>query len=728
MLVVAACSALLAGGAALAPTTPSAVVQIEGSLGNATRVPVDETATRALAAADEILAAVRESDGDTRPIGAFFDALLAAVGPGPHVAASAERRPVPAAAPPGTALEPDRIFEDPACAFARRIAWLDADERSAWRAHTRALGERALARAGADPVRLAGIERHLPGTEFALVATLRLVDLETASGRAARASGWLRRAGEGLVLLEDDAQLAAPFAAAIERRAAALDALIAAARSSPARRPSDAASTWNAVESTGAVLITDSLGPSSRAAGLDPGVGLFNGLVALDDGRWCVQSAGRVHLVDVDVPRVVGRFEPALLLEPTIGSPPFPYPTSEAPGWHLVPATDGRDLLLVEGRSRGRASGSNALLRVAPPPRERAVTGTTPEEALLARAVWARSAGGHARVDGTVVPLEELAGVEFQPGPLVLGGDTCVVSRRRGVGEVEAGIDVLEWRTGDVRAQRVLAVGRELEPEDARPGAAVGRSANSPLSADGTRVLLSTNLGLVALVDSLDGRLIWALRTQRRAYDSDARGRGWTGIRAVHDGSHWYCAPADSDHLYTLPQGPWIAELVGPALGARASGGSGVALIAPPLERGDALFLGAVLARGTGPVGGSEARLVAAVRAGPRQSLALVDPARAETRPGVYLPLGEALCEGIAGLAGGRRILAAGERHLYLFDGSRELFLLHQDAFEDPRAPRPRGRTPALGGSVHVVGDRIGVLSADALLLFGPTGAGEGPR
>lgn len=742
-------------------------VQIEGSLRNATRVPIDEDITRALEAADALLADVRGTD--RRPATAFFDALLAAVGPDKTGSAPAVRRPVPAAAPPGATLEPERIFEDPACALARRIAWLAPQERAAWRSHTRALAERGLTQAGANPIALAALERHLPGTEFALIATLRLADLEISSGGLVRAGGWLRRADEGLALLADDALLAAPFRAAIERRALALDALALYALgsddwSSDARRgdtrggdtrtnagpTAGPANAWSGLRPTGSVLITDSLGPSARAAGLDPGVGLFNGLVALDDGRWCVQSAGRIHLIDPSEPRVVGRFEPALLLESTIGSPPFPYPTSDAPGWHLIPATDGRDLLLVEGRSRGRASGSNAVLRVAPPPRERAVTGSTPEEALLARAVWARSAGGHARIDGTVRPLEDLAGVEFQPGPLVLGGDTCVVSRRRGVGEIEAGLDVLEWRTGNVRAGRVLAVGRELEPPDARPGTSAGRSANSPLAADGTRVLVQTNLGLVALVDSLDGRLVWALRTQRRAYDGQARRGGWTGIRAVHDGARWFCAPADSDHLYTLPQGPWIADLAGPPLGPRASGGSGVALIAPPLRRGDALFLATALvldgadseAAGRGDAAATvlsvtdrsgadrsvEARLVAAVRAGPRQSLALIDPARAETRPGVYLPLGEALCEGVAGLFGGRRILAAGERHLYLFDGTRELFLLDQDAFEDPRAPRPRGRTPALGGSVHIFDGRIGVLSADALVLFEPTDANEGRR
>jgi len=701
-LVALAFVALHAVGVATA-----APVADEGTLRNATRVQADDAAADLFERGDASLDDARTAD-DPRARTAAFDAWLAAFD------ACEPGRAVPASRPPADAgdLVTPRLFEGRGPALARRVARLVPSERTAWRDHLAPVGDLGLARAGARPGPLADLAARLPGTPAGATALLRLVDLEVAAGRLVRARGWLRRGEEALGLLAG-ADEHGPVADALGRRAAALAAALATgsrARPTVGSGSLVAAAAARGLEPAGAVLLDDPLGPAPRVRGVDPGTGLFNGACALDDGRWCVQTASRVHLVDPRAARVLGRFEPALLVEEALGAPPFPYPPAEAPGWSFDPVTDGRDLLLVEGRGQGRASASNALVRIAPPPPEQPAAAGSVAQVPLARLVWARSAGGHLDPGGALAPLEALRGAEYQPGP-VLVGDRCAVQLRRGTGEVEAALEIVDWRDGRALATVVLGVGRESAGEEPRGVAGRGRSAASPLFADGTRVLAMTNLGLVALVDTLDGTLLWSLRTQRRDGTATRSTRPWTGRRAVALGERWYAAPADSDFLYALPTGPWPDADAGAARRAPIVGPQ-VAGPGAPLRREDARFLA-----GPGPRPGT---LVCAVRAGARQCLALLDARRASALPGVYLPLGEGLCDGARTLTGGEACLVAvaGERHLYLFDATRELFLVDQDLLVDPRAPRPRGRTPALGGPVFGDGERLGVIGADALLLF----------
>jgi hypothetical protein len=648
----------------------------EGPLRNESRVPVDEGARAAFEAADARFVAARTSGGDLEPI---FDAWVAAL-------SGADRlRAVPLVPAAGEAPSDARLFEGPEVALQRRVGWLDSAERARWREHTEPLAERRLAASGGAPAALAALERELPGTRAGLRAGLMLCDRAAAEGAVAVALGWLDRVQDALGLL--DGAEAAPWREAVARRRTALLGL-ATPRAAGGRDPVAA----GGLESAGAFALEDPLGPGPRVVGLAAGPGLFPGLVVLDDGRWVVQTASRVHVLDTAELRVLERFEPTLLVQRQLGAPYSPFPSSAAPGWRLAPASDGEDLLLVEGRLRVGASGSNLLVRVAPPPLDR------PDDIAvdvgLARPVWARSAGGHLRPDGSVAPLPDASGIEFQPGPVLVGA-VAAVHLRRGSGEIEAALQFVDWGDGTLIHERTLVVGREVGPDLGRFSAAPARGAGSPLLAHGTRVLAVTNLGVVALVDALDGRLLWSLRTQRQ--DGSALDAGFTGVRQVLQRGVLHVAPADSDRVYQLPVGPFRGAAPGPdSLGA-------------PLERGETLFL-------VGP--GPGERLVTATRRGPRQALALLDPRDGAELPGVFLPLGEALCEGAHVSADGHLVVAAGERHVYLFDGRRELFLVDERPLDDPRAPRPRGRSPALGGSVHAAGGLYGVLSSDALVLF----------
>jgi len=668
----------------------------EGVLGNESRVPHDEGASAAFAAADAALAERRAEGSALAPV---FEAWLVA-------AANADReRLVASAAAPGQEIANERLYESVEVAVARRIGWLTPQERTLWRAHVGVLaGQRfAAARSAFDPLAaFARLEGDLPGTTHALRSALVLCDDAFAAGELVRAGGWLARARDALPTC--DPQSVADFARAVETRRAALALLTAAA---PANRAARADQTRAFVaaggfESAGAVALEDPLGPASRGVGLFPSVGLFAGLVVLDDGRWCVQTTSRLHFVDPGAdqstkPRLVERFEPALLIEDLVGASLLPYPTGAAPGWRFTPVTDGRDVAVVEGRGRPGSNNSNALARFAPPPKTREPG--TQAQSLLARCVWARSAGGHAAPDGSVTPLPDMAGAEYQAGPVLLG-DVLAAQVRRGSGDIESALELFDWRTGALRARRTLCIGREVGPDLGRFSAAPARGAGSPLVAVGTRVVVATNLGVVALVDALDGRVLWCLRTQRTRAD-DAFGAA-SGTRQITAAGAVHVAPADSDFLYELPLSPIDAAAPNPA--SRAE----------PLALAETLFL-----VGATTVGGST-RLVTAVRSGPRSALALLDPATGAVVPGVFLPLGEGLCEGAHVAPDGGVVVAAGERHVYLFDGTRELFLVDEHTLDDPHAPRPRGSRPALGGSVHVSETLIGVLSNDALVFLRP--------
>lgn len=694
------CAAREAGAAPLRCGEPYGEVEYrsardEGVLGNESRVPHDEDASNAFAAADAALAQRRAESSALAPV---FEAWLVA-------AANSDReRLVATAAVPGQKIASERLYESVEVALARRIGWLSEPERAQWRAHVEVLAEQrfAAARVARDPLAaLARLEGDLPGTTHALRAALTLCDDAFAAGDLVRAGGWLARVRDALPLSEP--RSSADFARAVDTRSAALATLTSALAARAARADqSRAFVAAGGFESAGAVALEDPLGPDSRGVGLPPSVGLFAGLVVLDDGRWCVQTTSRLHFVDPGVegsttPRLVERFEPALLIEDLVGAPLLPYPTGSAPGWRFTPVTDGRDVAAVEGRGRPGSNNSNALARFAPPPKTRA-PGTQPQS-LLARCVWARSAGGHAAPDGSVTPLQEMAGAEYQAGPVLLG-DVLAAQMRRGSGDIEASLELVDWRTGALRARRTLCIGREVGPDLGRFSAAPARGAGSPLVAVGTRVVVATNLGVVALVDALDGRVLWCLRTQRTRRD-DGFGAA-SGTRQITTADAVHATPADSDFLYTLPLSSIDAPAPNPAD------------IAEPLALAETLFL-----VGATQTGGST-RLVTAVRSGPRSALALLDPATGAVVPGVFLPLGEGLCEGAHVAPDGGVVVAAGERHVYLFDGTRELFLVDEHTLDDPHAPRPRGSRPALGGSVHVSGTLLGVLSNDALVFQRP--------
>lgn len=649
----------------------AALVPEEGPLGNETFVPVSDDARAALARGDRALLRAR-IDPDAKTWADTFDAWRSALTvsePGEQV-------------PPAVQTDDAEVFPDPGHDFARRtegiavavlrrLTSLTPAELSRWTERFAALGDAELDQAGTDPVRLARVERDLPATRAAALAALRLADLALEEGRTthatwtARGSWHARRAGTQDVL------------AALERRTAR----------SP--RETDAPEAWedadelrleNAVQ-----LAVSSTRRRLDGEGFDRG--LLQGACWLDDGRVALQHPVATFLVDEAGVGPV--FKPERLLDVfgARGGRTF-VPSGQA--WPLGPVTDGEDLFFVLGRAIVPGN-SSTVCRVTPPS----------ELADAATLRWAISTAGHVDAAGVIRPLEELLepGVwEFQPGP-VLAGSRLLVQARQWIASQEedaSTIDVsnprawlvcLDAATGLPVWSRFLAKGTDVQRDLGSRFVGGGRAAApaQPLTRIDDAVFCGTGLGVGVLVDVADGRVAYSFKTRRRSADDP----GWVAAHAPHhvhgsERSAVLYAPGDSDHLYWLRD---HADLENEGL-----------LVQHPFPIGG----------GRAVLGGEPDAAVVLGSSGPHRTISELDPEQGRVSPALNLRPTETF-QG-QGVVSRTRALFATDRSLYLFDRTRDLYLLQSHSL---RAQGALG-----GGSLLCRGDRVCVIGSDRVFFF----------
>ncbi|MEM7308851.1 MAG: hypothetical protein AAF682_19365 [Planctomycetota bacterium] len=662
----------------------------EGPLANDVFLPVERAVDELFTRGDEALARARTAAAD------------------PATARDAERlyneafdgwRTALAAAPEGSSVvhpsqreaTPGRLTEGSAAALLARIVALTPEERAVWRARVAEPVEAARAAAGRDAEPHRGIERGYPGTELAVRSGLLLADRAIASGRSERARSWCARALRHLALL-DGAEPAASLASALARRQSWLDT----------EERDYAPAPWSGGDRLLA-LGSHTWRPEQRwDRGLPkpgPGRGVRPGAALLADGRLAVQTASRVILLRLDAakgPIQEAGFEPAELIGDALERPPDVRRADGAPGWPLLPATDGDALYVVQGRAelldlfrRDAEPIANALACIEPPPPTQDLL-TTDELPTLRWAVLGDLRVGPDGAVSTEPGLAELRGAEIQPGPLVVG-DTVVAQARTLESEVRAWLLGFSAADGSLLWTRYLAKGSDLTEERGRFSAGASRrSAAQPLALVDGLVFASTHLGSGHLVDPLDGRMLWSFRPRRRP----AGAGGWSGDRPRRtpaDGGpgELLWAPADSDRLYWLA----AAELTprDDALGAL--------LARPPLAIGEAAAL-----LGAGEPGG----VVLQGRAGRQRTVFWSSVDGAERREAVYLGRAERF-SGVGATSAGRA-LAASDRGLYLFDLERELYLLDYAGL-----PPLEG---ASGGELFLSGDTVVVVGQNGVWAF----------
>lgn len=632
--------------------------QVEGPLDNDSTLPIATAAEAELARGDQAWKqslSASGADRDARRVEAFeaWRNALVRSRPGDGVTP----RPVnaPNETSPWPAIDVDaRGTLGVEAAADLRLAALDPSGLALWSSRFDPLASEALARAGADEPSLARVERDLPATLGAAGAALALADLHTERGELELAGRCLERARRHASRLQN-----APPAllAAIERRAPDRGA----AKTAPLPAWTEARDlVWRAGHSLEAARGST---PRSRALGSGP----QPGLAALDDGRLIVQTPTALWTLSADGARVAGPFEPdAWLSDDDAGVPPAISP-GPAPGWRLDPIARGQSALVVLGRSLGGAT--NRLARI-----------EWPVNADQPRAAWVLRAGP---VDAAgAAGAANTAEYEFQPGPAWTDDRIYVLVRRSAaeMGELELELRALSPADGSLLWTVALGKGGERTKDlgrFARRGAP--SIAMEPLVSAPSGIFIGTPLGFATLVDPLDGRIEWGFRCRRRGPDEP----GWTGWGASGIGDRVAWAPADSDQLYALD------------LAARR--GPGAALAHPPLALGEA----------EGLVDSDADRALVFSRSGARWALTrwdLRDGARQDA-----LRLGPEEVFGGRGLTGGRRVFAASDRALYLFDAADDLRLL--------AAPTLRGPLPR-GGNVHAAGSRVFVLSSRYVEVF----------
>jgi len=213
----------------------------------------------------------------------------------------------------------------------------------------------------------------------------------------------------------------------------------------------------------------------------------------------------------------------------------------------------------------------------------------------------------------------------------------------------------------------------------------------------GKRLFAASNLGFGVLLDLVDGRPLWSFKNRRR----DVSDLGWDSYEPLVDigpgaNAIWW-APFDSDRLYSLQAAP----LSGPEP-SRFS-----ALTERPVPMGEARTL----------MGADQQGVVVQGRAGLERTISslAMDPEHGSQRQdALYLGPGEEFLG--RGLLSSKRVLACSERGLYLFDRTRELYLLGFTPL--PRPARPRNQAP--GGDLYALDGLILALGKNGIWSFRP--------
>ena len=684
----------------------------EGPLANAGFLPTAAEAEALFARGDEAFAR-------GRPDAEVFDAWHAAVAasqPGDSVAP----RPVGALAdvpspwpdPDGTA---ERRTEGVERSLLRRLAALDGERRAVWTARFGALAAEELAQAGSRPAALEGVERLHPATSAAARAALVLADLALEEGRSELAALWLARAGEHAELAGAAGDLAAALAAR-QRACAELEG-------APMAQPAWA--TAGDIAQRGFIAL-EGLAPRAgprtgeppsgmhRPGEPLPGVGVQPGAAFFADGTAAVQSAERIHFLDLERLSVASELVlPKLLERAHWIAGDLEGRASEPPGWPLLPLTHmdahGSTLVCVQGRTVGRAQNALVCLDVEP------LASEGPRRASLRWALRGDElfTGGRTRASGL-----ELAGTEFQPGLAVLGsqvfaqvrearGDGSASTRARSMvteDQVPSWVVAVDLATGEVRWQRFVAQGLALAKSDMRYGMSLPAvSAAQPLATVAGALFAGTHLGSAALLEA-DGRLLYTFKNRRRG-GQQAGWSGWTPPVTTADGAPvalW--APADGDHLY------WLR--------ADASALERGPLLHPPRAIGEAEVL----------LGGDAREAVVLAHTGREQNAAVWLAPSGARHEAPYLGPGEHFTG--HGLCSESRALFATQRGLWLLDRTRELYLLDYAPLAAPAAQEPglalsrrgpgapAGPLTAGGGSLAAEGDTVLVVGPAGVWVF----------
>jgi len=671
-----------------APASGQDPASTEGPLGNDTFVPVDLTA-------DELLRTGL--------------AELAAVGSGSPGTALETLRAALAASRTGAGLssEASRLVLGAEGAVQRALLAAEPEVLAAWLARFEELAEETRR---SDP---AGAERRFPATRAAVRAALAGADRELADGRPDAAQVWLERAAQHLALRNaagETGAFDADATTATSTRLAALDGLPTSIRPTITQNltgPLDALEVlpvprtlaFEFQRQSEDPYLADLLGRQDRG-GIErgPGLSIRPGIAALGPDRVLVQTGLGLHLLDLALGARVAVIEPRRLADQAFGriGPPTAARDGGAPGWSHHPLVTDDLVVLVTGRtsSGGTPNALVALERESLAPRsDPSLSPAGLLEPLPSRARWMISSDGLV-TDGeftTPALIADLEGAELQPGPVRID-DRLLVQARVLDGEVKAYLVCLDLATGEPLWTRLVAKGGAIDDGLRFGQARLPLGSAAPLVAAGGRVLVSTNLGVDALYDGVDGRLIWAFKT-RRVQADDAR---FSGIRPLvlnpNSGLGTYAvptfvtAPADSDHAYAYRATPLVFD---------------TPLIAPPLPIHSATDLVALAKRTLflfAQSGGEHQLVGRSLDTGAvlDQSILLRRDERFVARPAV----------------GEQRLVIASNRGVFLFDRTRSLYLADQRALPGGAGPRQAG------GEVFALGARLLVLGPGTLWVF----------
>ncbi|MCY2958646.1 MAG: hypothetical protein NTY35_00615 [Planctomycetota bacterium] len=449
--------------------------------------------------------------------------------------------------PPGPGTDADgtlaRRAEDCAWSVRRRIALLAESDCAAWSARFEALADLERLAAGPVPELLARVQREFPFTRAAARAALALGDQASERGDASAARAWLQRAESdaGEDLRDALASRARQFVELDWPRADGEFALrlervveLGPADDDPfAAIPGIALERSESLSMEGHRLSAEPARPPEQSEGTT----WFHG-----GGRLLRFDPQGEATAALDV-------RAALRAQGLDASPAFSEPGAP---WDEAFALGPGVLALVEGRAR--EDRGNALVGI--------------DARSSLRVAWAWDSTGLAR-EGARIEGPEIAGVrallEFQPGPLLVG-DTLVAHVRAWPRAAEGSTEVdearaeswcagLDPRDGTVRWSRRLATGSTLRGMDRgrrTPPEPTTLPALQPLDLGGS-VALDTGLGAVALLDAVDGRVAWIVRTARRGARPVPAG-GIAGARG--GGSVWFAPATAEGALLRLRSGP----------------------------------------------------------------------------------------------------------------------------------------------------------------------------
>lgn len=572
-------------------------------------------------------------------------------------------------------------------AVLRRLLSLGDDLQALWRERLEPEALLLLEAAPYDRAQLGRIERNLPLTHSAAVAALRLADHSLEQGRLEDVRTWLRRAKRHARGLPSGAPESQELSSSLDRREAVLVALEAS--QGLARAEWESASQ---LEPTLAVRLESNQSMSPDARPVPLGRRVAPGGAFFEDGSLLVQT-----------PRGLALFRPPVLAgeggtrtrrhsyEDLLDLPPArPYALPSSGGWPLLPTIEGMDVVLVVDRGRpGRRVGNIPLSASG----NHLVCLTLGPGGRL-RTRWRLSQDGLSRPGLATTPWDDAIGVpgrfEFQPGPIT--GEGRVFVQARGLAHPDDGgtmqtpdihLFALDMASGGLIWSRPLT-----QPADVRSrGSAVGTvpTTGMPLALVKGVLVAGTNVGLCCAYEALDGRHLWSVRTQRRV----AGETGWPGSRrplsAESDLSPDAVLVAPFDSVYAY------------ALALRPQPGTPLFLTTPQP-------MGALVDLSAGDAGGAWLFLG---RDGRHQALRTLDP-ESGLQSSLYLGAGEQF-EGPA-LVSPERAFVSSSRGLYLFDRTRECFLLDVGEME------PLGA--GLGGRIVARGDIVAVTGRDSLWVF----------